>query len=338
MGGFRIFTLAGVPVHVTAWYFLILLFWLQGGIQSALTWGGAITLSILVHEFGHAMVAKIYGLNPSIELHGWGGLCHHQRAASDKHDALILIAGPGAGLVFGGVVFAVVAVVPEVMVMPFWGAFAQYLLYVNLVWSLVNLVPLWPLDGGQLFRLGMLRLANPGQAERITHVVGTVLGVGAVFIAYSLIGSRFLAVIAGFITWMNIQRINNPGASGAIRSQNRFAKGLLKQAKDAFSARDWETAARLAYQAKAETGLDAGTISQLFEILGVSNAAMGRFEDAWPYLQKAPESKQVFLAKVECVLALEMSEEARPLLLHKAAVALPDDVQRDLAKLADAVV
>ncbi len=336
MRGFRIFTLAGVPVHVTAWYFLILLFWLQGGLESAFVWGGAITLSILVHEFGHAMVARHYRLNPSIELHGWGGLCHHERAASDKHDALILIAGPGAGLLLGVLVFA-----GQFFVDPVWlgqqrllGPFITYLLYVNLIWSFVNLVPLWPLDGGQLFRLGLLRLMGASQAERVTHIVGTVLGIMACFFAFSVMDSRFMAIIAGFLTWQNIQRITNSSASGPIRSQNRHAKELLKQAKAAYAERDWAAAERLAHQAKAESVVDPSTVALIFEILGVSKAALGKYEDAWRFLQRAPMRGQVYLAKVECVLALGLSADAPPLLEAKGASQLPADVVSDLERLA----
>lgn len=335
MSGFRIFTLAGVPVHVTAWYFLILLFWLRGGLESALVWGGAITVSILVHEFGHAMVARHFRLNPSIELHGWGGLCHHERAASDRHDALILIAGPGAGLALGVLVFGA-----QLFVDPMWmmqhrmlAAFTQYMLYVNLIWSLVNLVPLWPLDGGQLFRLGLMRLFTPAKAERITHVVGTLLGIAACFVAFTLMDSRFLAIIAAFLTWQNIQRMNDSSASGPIRSQNRHAQEVLKQARQAYADRDWPTAERLAHQAKAESVIDPRVVAEIFEILGVASAALGRFEVAWSYLVRAPMRGQVYLAKVECVLALGLAAEAPALLQYKDASQLPHDVRSDLERL-----
>ncbi len=259
-----------------------------------------------------------------------------ERAASDKHDALILIAGPGAGLLQG-----VLVLVGQFFIDPVWlaqqrllGLFITYLLYVNLVWSFVNLVPLWPLDGGQLFRLGLLRLTGASQAERATHIVGTVLGVIACFIAFSVMGSRFMAIIAGFLTWQNIQRLNSSSASGPIRSQNRHAKEVLKQAKAAYEQRDWSAAERLAHQAKAESVVDPSTVALIFEILGVAKAALGKYEDAWRFLQRAPMRGQVYLAKVECVLALGLAEDAPGLLQDKRASELPSDVVRDLERLA----
>ena len=92
MGGFQAFSIGGIPVHFTLWYFFILLYWMRGGAQSGLTWGLVITFSILVHEFGHALVARYFRLSPWVELHGWGGLTHHDRAARDRDDALIIVA------------------------------------------------------------------------------------------------------------------------------------------------------------------------------------------------------------------------------------------------------
>ncbi len=335
MGGFRIFTLVGIPVHVSGWYFLILAYWLQGDIAVGMTWGAAITVSILVHEFGHGLVARHFRLNPSIQLHGWGGLCAHERADTDRQEALILIAGPGAGLILGGLVFIASSAVDPILLAqsPFWSYFVKAMLYVNIGWSLVNLVPLWPLDGGQLFRLGLIKLMRPGPGERITHIVGTVVGLLGCYLAFMVWDMRFMGIIAAFMVWQNVQRINSTSASGAIRAKNTHAKGLIDQARAAFKARDWAEAERLAHQAKAESGLGPGALSELFEILGVASAAQGRFEQAWSYLQRAPSRGDVYLAKVECVLALKLGGEAGPLLNDKGASQLPADVQRDLQNL-----
>jgi stage IV sporulation protein FB len=335
MGGIRIFTLAGIPVKVSAWFFLILLFWLRGDVATGMTWAAAISVSILVHEFGHGFVARHYGLNPSIELHGWGGLCSHERADTDKQEALILIAGPGAGLVLGALVFIASKMVDPVLLAqsPFWSYFVRSMLYVNIGWSFVNLVPLWPLDGGQLFRLGLIRIMSPGPGERITHIVGTVLGLLGCYVGFVVMGSQFMGIIAAFLVWQNVQRINSNSASGAIRAKNTHAKGLIGQAREAYKAREWAAAERLAHQAKAESGLGPKELSELFEILGVSGAAQGHFEQAWSFLQRAPTQGNVYLAKVECVLALKLGSEAAALLDHKGVSQLPADVQQDLQAL-----
>jgi stage IV sporulation protein FB len=337
MGGFHLFTLGGIPVHFTLWYFLILLYWARGGMQSVLTWGAVITVSILVHEFGHALVARYFRLSPWVELHGWGGLCHHDRAARDRDDALIIAAGPGAGLLLGGLVF-----VGSRFIDPMWlkenflvAEIISNLLYVNLGWSLVNLAPLWPLDGGQLFRLGMLKLTRPAQAERVTHVVGIIVGATFCYLAFTFFGGGFMLLIAAFLTWQNVQRVNATSATGPIRTQGRLARQHLADARRAYEARDWQEALRLAHQVKAEAGADAGVLEDVFEILGVGTAALGHYEEAWSYLCKVPRPKgNVYLAQVECVLGLNIRSAAPALVRHAEFARLPADVQRDLQALA----
>ena len=338
MGGFQAFSLAGIPVHFTLWYFLILLYWMRGGVQSGLMWGVTITFSILVHEFGHALVARHFRLAPWVELHGWGGLCHHERAARDRDDALIIIAGPLAGLLLGAVVW-----VGARFIDPMWLAAnpliaygVTSLMWVNLVWSLVNLVPLWPLDGGQLFRLGLLKIARPAQAERITHLVGTAVGLLGCYLAYTWSGGGFMLLIAAYLTWQNVQRINATSASGPIRAQGRLARQRLTEAKAAYEARDWPEAARLAHQVKAEASTDAGVLEQVFEILGVATAAMGHHEEAWSYLVKLKRPKgNVYLAQVECALGLGLTSAAPALVDNAEFAKLPPDVQADLRGLAN---
>lgn len=334
-GSFHVFTLAGIRVHISLWFLLILFFWMSGDWVRGAVWGAAVTLSILVHEFGHALVAKYFRLSPWVELHGWGGLTYHEHAARDRDDALVIIAGPAAGLLFGAIVFVGQLVLP--VEHPLLRHFVSSLLLVNIFWSFVNLAPLWPLDGGQLFRLGMLKLLTPAKAERVTHVVGTAVGLVFCYVAFAVFDERLLLFMAGFVTWMNISRINSTSASGVIRSQNRHAKRLVKEASAAFDAGDWAEATRLAHQAKAETGLDAGTVERIFEILGVSYAAQGQFEDAWSFLSRLKSLRgKIYLAKVEVVLARSLRAEAEPLTHAKAFRDLPEDVQRDLQALAHA--
>ena len=336
MGGFQAFSIGGIPVHFTLWYFFILLYWMRGGAQSGLTWGLVITFGILVHEFGHALVARYFRLSPWVELHGWGGLTHHDRAARDRDDALIIVAGPAAGLVLGGLVWA-----GSRFIDPAWLAenyvvdgIIDNLLYVNLGWSLVNLAPLWPLDGGQLFRLGLIKLTRPATAERVTHAVGIVVGVVACYLAWTFFGGGFMLLIAAFLTWQNLQRINSTSASGPIRAQGRLTRQRLADARKAYEARDWEEAARLAHQVKAEAGADAGVLEQVFEILGVATAAQGHHEEAWSYLSKVARPKgNVYLAQVECVLGLGLRSAAPPLVAHAEFSKLPPDVQADLQKM-----
>ena len=64
---------------------------------------GCVFLSILVHEYGHGLMAKAFRFSPSIVLHGLGGLCFSEAERQTLRQRLaVLICGPGAGFVLFG--------------------------------------------------------------------------------------------------------------------------------------------------------------------------------------------------------------------------------------------
>ncbi len=341
MNGVHVFTLGGIPVFVSAWYFLLMFFFMRGGIQSGLLWAGSVTVSVLVHEFGHALVARRLRLQPKIMLHGWGGLCAHERAESDKHDALIIAAGPGAGLVLGlvfvGVQFGVAAFAPEVLLeKPLVGQLFWNMIFINVFWSFVNLIPLWPLDGGQLYRLGLMRVLPPAKAERITHITGVITGVVGLGLAYQFMhGLGFVTIIAALLIWQNVQRINDSRASGPIRLRNKFSHELLKRAEEAYRVEDWTEAARLCHQIRAEPNLDSNTLGKVWVILAVSTTEMESYEEAMSYIHRAELKGPVFESKIKCVLALKKRDEVAGLLAAPEAKRLRADIKRELEALAN---
>ena len=169
MNAFYVFSFQGIPVYVQPFYFVLLAFFcLNNSLQNGLIFCACVTVSLLVHEFGHAMVAKYYRLNPTVILHGWGGLCAHERAEKDGHDAFIIAAGPAAGLAFGFISIATLFAIPNTFLetRPILESVLFNLVMINIVWSIFNLMPLWPLDGGQLTRLGILGLPLPQRAKK----------------------------------------------------------------------------------------------------------------------------------------------------------------------------
>ena len=97
---FYIFSFRGIPVTLSVWA-LLLIGWLAfrgGDPLSGAVMGVGVLLSILIHEFGHALVAARYGLQPSVTLHALGGTTFHTPAKTDGQDALIVAAGPALQL------------------------------------------------------------------------------------------------------------------------------------------------------------------------------------------------------------------------------------------------
>src|SRR5690554_8092238 len=230
--GFHFFTFRGIALAVSPWYLLLMAFYAFGPMMRAGSGGAghaflggvsavlAITVSLIVHEFGHGFVAKFYRLNPSILLHGFGGLCTHAIASSDKDDALIVFAGPAVQLVFAGlVVLLSTFVLPLINLGVASGLVASFmstLWFFSVFWALLNLfLPIWPLDGGQLFHLILRRLMPEERARNIALRVSIFLLIPLAILAFLKAGI-FLAILLAYILFYNFQLLNSgqisPGA------------------------------------------------------------------------------------------------------------------------------
>ena len=218
------FRLLGIPVRIEPMFWLVT-FFLGGGLSLGagttktdiiwvLMWMVIACVSILVHEYGHALTArKLSGGQHEIRLWGMGGLAYHQGGNPTRKSRLWTIAmGPGAGLaLFLLTSLAVISTYgPEVLQYlvtrrvptelsesflsvvttqpPLFRIFSM-LIWINLWWSLINLLPVFPLDGGQLFSTwtGKTLLA---------YKVG--VGVGSAVALFSLLrGDRWGLIHAG---------------------------------------------------------------------------------------------------------------------------------------------
>ena len=179
-GSIRLGTYAGIPVRAH-WSMAIVALWfgvllsadlgIVGGVVATV----AFFASILAHEFGHALVARRYGVRTqSIDLWALGGVARLDRESpTARADGLIAVAGPAVSLLIGVVaVGASFAVRSDVV---FWIGF------VNVVLAVFNMLPGAPLDGGRVLRaVRWARTGNKYRAMRDAGNAGRVLGWGLV--------------------------------------------------------------------------------------------------------------------------------------------------------------
>src|SRR5215510_4525058 len=99
-------------------------------------WLAVIFVSILVHELGHALVVRSFGMSPQILLYSMGGLTSWRDEKDISHAKRIAIslAGPFAGFLFGGIVFLSEYNFPGRVADHFWIVTYGDLLYVNWGW------------------------------------------------------------------------------------------------------------------------------------------------------------------------------------------------------------
>jgi Zn-dependent protease len=211
---FRVF---GFPVQVD-WSFVLfvgLLGWQPGiTLQRLGIWLLLAFLAVLAHELGHAVAARLTGARPSIALVALGGVTTYvpPRQLSRLSSLGIALAGPVVGLVLGG---ALLLVSRSVDVEP--GGLAEYTLlmavFTTLGWSVLNLLPIVPLDGGQAMR--ELLPGDPDTRARRASIVSIVLAVGlAFFILTNPAWGQFALIFVAFLVLVNVLALRSSASSG----------------------------------------------------------------------------------------------------------------------------
>ena len=231
------FNLAGFPVrvHPLFWLIAVLLGYSSGDILQILVWVVVVFISILVHELGHALAFRRYGLESQIILHFAGGLTVPEstlwgsRAANvalgPNQNIFISLAGPGAGFLLAALVSAGVILsggsiitsrllgfipVPSFAVLPFGGnllsIFATALLWVNIFWGVINLLPVYPLDGGSVTRNALLQV-DPVDGVRKSLWVSVVVGALIALVAFFFLRSLYMAFLFGFLAFQSYQSL-----------------------------------------------------------------------------------------------------------------------------------
>jgi Zn-dependent protease len=163
---FRLFQ-TPVRVHPFFWLCAAFLGWGITSNQNPVTgssvgdlgiWIGCVFVSILLHEFGHVFAFRAFGSDAEVVLYSFGGLAIPNREVRRRWQRIIVsAAGPGIQLVL----FAALVGMIWAGWLPRWGRgqertplafFLANMLVINLIWPLFNLLPIWPLDGGQISR------------------------------------------------------------------------------------------------------------------------------------------------------------------------------------------
>ncbi len=218
----------------------------QGQIRAAalVIWIVAAFVSLLVHELGHALCSRHYGLRSRIILYHLGGLAtldqrddylsaHGPADLRPGQRIVVALAGPGAGFLLAALVVTILWLAPLKPPFAFFrspliglgwdlrglGEYGRLvelissLLYINIFWGLVNLLPVYPLDGGQVAR-ELLTLRNPRQGvERSLQVS---IGTGAVVAAAALLhfgwqgewfSGLFLALMFGLLAYSSYRAL-----------------------------------------------------------------------------------------------------------------------------------
>lgn len=165
----------------------------------------ALILSLLVHEFGHVFAVKwLLKGRAVILLWMLGGLCIHERTTNAKKQLGISLMGPAFGFALAGVAWAIEPLVPRPGV---WAGLVAMLLWINVLWNALNLLPLWPLDGGQALRAALALRIGGAKAAVAVRRISIFTAVAGIAVALQS-GYFFAAILATMLLLENLR----PGA------------------------------------------------------------------------------------------------------------------------------
>lgn len=240
----------GVDIRVHPMFWLVSVIMGSGGgrieLDHVFVWVACVFVSILIHELGHVWMGQVFGSHGHIVLYGFGGLAIGSNQLYRRWQRiLVCFAGPAAGFVFLGLLFLLIWLrdadqfvdyfqlakrsvglpadpydlshVNRIELLVVWN-----LIFINLLWGLVNLLPIWPLDGGQISR-DVCQAIWPDAG--ITRSLGISLLVSGLLALHSLsvymgrpllpflpFGSGFTAVMFGLLAVQSFQLLQQAQA------------------------------------------------------------------------------------------------------------------------------
>lgn len=204
------FRLFGIPVRVHPFFWITLA--VLGGALHADSADDILNValfllagfvSILVHEMGHALTAKKFGAAPMIELQAFGGYAAFSGVRMTRTKSfLISAAGPFFQIVLGlGVFFVFTSLRLESFKLnPEAVYFLHVLVLISLIWALFNLLPVLPLDGGQILN----SMLGP-QRVRLTLWISLTVAIASGLAMFIYFGNIFGPIVMGIFAWQSWQ-------------------------------------------------------------------------------------------------------------------------------------
>lgn len=305
----HLFTLNGIPVGVTPWFFCLMailaFFVANGNVLHGIMFAIVGAISIGIHELGHATVANRYGLNPQVILGGLGGITQY-RSANAKQSLWITLWGPLSDLILAAISFGIILLLtmfaptflPEHAYMEI---FLSYMLWINLVWGIFNMLPIYPMDGGKLCGGILAKFLSPTKAAKVSIIISVIFCIGLV--VWSFFSKQIFMVFISFYLLM----INGAGIKAAfakredtLRDQADLQAEIIYE-RGLMAARDhrWEELEKYGHQMK-ECAKTKDQLKRAYEFLTIACTNTFKYEEALEYSKHAAQTDAVKQAVARC--------------------------------------
>jgi len=201
-----------VYLHVT---FLLFLAWVGYATYAAMGVGAALSIvflvlalfsCVLLHEYGHALTARKFGIGTSdITLLPIGGIARLERMPSNpKQELLVAIAGPAVNVVIAAIIglilFITKSPMPQNPANLLEGGILWNLLRMNLIMIVFNMLPAFPMDGGRVLRAALAMKMPYAKATRMAATIGQ--GMAVLFVLFGLLTGHFMLMFIAFFVWI----------------------------------------------------------------------------------------------------------------------------------------
>jgi Zn-dependent protease/CBS domain-containing protein len=238
----RLGSVAGIDLylHVT---FVALLVWIAvshlgqrhglPGVAGALALNLAVFGVVVLHELGHALVARRFGINTrDITLWPIGGIARLERMPEKpRQELLVAAAGPAVNFALAGLLAGLMFLVGQPLapgqVQLVGGSFLSTLLWINVSLGLFNLLPAFPMDGGRILRAALaLRLDR----ERATAVAARIgKGMAVLLGVLGLLAGHTILVIIAIFVWMGAHGESAAAAAKAALSGVPVSRTMITE-------------------------------------------------------------------------------------------------------------
>ena len=233
--------IAGIDIYIHATFLLLIYlvgisYWKEHGTVEAVISGISFILAlfgcVVLHEFGHSLTARRYGIQTrSITLLPIGGVAALEKMPDDPRQEInVAIAGPAVNFAIALILYVYLDMqhtpITAQELAATDGSFAFRLMMVNLFIGAFNLLPAFPMDGGRILRAALAMRMDHAVATQKAASVGQflALGMGLLGILYN----PFLVFIAVFI-WFGASMESNAEQLKSILCHASVRHAMLRE-------------------------------------------------------------------------------------------------------------